>query len=109
MEENKEKLGGEVKRGRPKKEDGRKKRLSIRVDDDFYDEVKELSKMDGNTVTDYIIKSVRMQGNLTRLQHEATEETELSHDKDLMNVNYDDYGPIDDDDDSEEWLRNRQI
>lgn len=62
---------GELKRGRgrPKKEEARRKQLHFRVTENFYNELKELSEMEGESCVDYIIESVRIRGALTRVNN----------------------------------------
>ena len=62
------------KRGRPGKDGAKHRSILIRVDDDFRDELKELSKIEGVTMTEYIIRSVRQCGNLTRFKKQEEEE-----------------------------------
>lgn len=61
-------------RGRPKKTGARRKQLNLRVTEDFYNELKELSEMDGKSCVDYIVESVERNGALTRIIHERKEE-----------------------------------
>lgn len=56
------------KRGRPGKDGAKHREIKIRVDDDFRDELKELCEIEGVSMTEYIIRSVRQCGNLTRFK-----------------------------------------
>lgn len=62
------------KRGRPGKDGAKHRSIMIRVDDDFRDELKELSEIEGVSMTEYIIRSVRQCGNLTRFKKTEEEE-----------------------------------
>lgn len=62
------------KRGRPGKDGAKHDKITIRVDEKFHNELKELSEMEGVSMTDYIIKSVSQYGNLTRFRKKEEEE-----------------------------------
>ena len=62
------------KRGRPGKDGAKHRSILIRVDDDFRDELKELCEIEGVSMTEYIIRSVRQCGNLTRFKKQEEEE-----------------------------------
>lgn len=62
------------KRGRPWKDGEKHREIKIRVDDDFRDELKELCEIEGVSMTEYIIRSVRQCGNLTRFKKQEEEE-----------------------------------
>lgn len=65
-----------TKRGRPRVGSGKQRRITLRVSDDFFKELEELSKLDGMTKTDYIIKSVKTQSALTKIRNEPDDEEE---------------------------------
>lgn len=68
-------------RGRPKKDGvGKTKRITLRVSEDFFNELTELSTMDGQSKTEYIIKSVKAQSALTKLLHEEDDNYEPGFD-----------------------------
>lgn len=77
-----------TKRGRPRIGSGKQRRITLRVSDDFFKELEELSKLDGMTKTDYIIKSVKTQSALTKIRNEPDDEEENY---------YDDFDEFDDD------------
>lgn len=77
-----------AKRGRPRVGSGKQRRITLRVSDDFFKELEELSKLDGMTKTDYIIKSVKTQSALTKIRNEPDDEEENY---------YDDFDEFDDD------------
>lgn len=54
------------KRGRPIKGQRKTRQLNVRVPEEFYDEFVKLCAIDGETQADYIMKSVRTMGNLTK-------------------------------------------
>ena len=56
------------KRGRPVHGDGKNRKITVRVTDDFYNELKKLCAIEGESQTDYIIKSVTGRGNLTKFK-----------------------------------------
>lgn len=62
------------KRGRPGKDGAKHREIKIRVDDDFRSELKELCSIEGVTMTEYIIRSVRQYGNLTRFKKTEDDE-----------------------------------
>lgn len=70
-----------TKRGRPRVGSGKQKRITLRVSDDFFKELEELSKLDGMTKTDYIIKSVKTQSALTKIRNEPDDEEEDYYDE----------------------------
>ena len=70
-----------TKRGRPRVGDGKPRRITLRVSDDFFKELEELSKLDGMTKTDYIIKSVKTQSALTKIRNEPDDEEEDYYDE----------------------------
>lgn len=63
------------KRGRPKEGSGKDHRLCFRVSSDFYNEFKKLCELEGKSQTDYIVESVRINGNITRFKVKEEEET----------------------------------
>lgn len=69
-----------TKRGRPRVGSGKPRRITLRVSDDFFKELEELSKLDGMTKTDYIIKSVKTQSTLTKIRNEPDDEGEDYYD-----------------------------
>ena len=69
-----------TKRGRPRVGSGKQRRITLRVSDDFFKELEELSKLDGVTKTDYIIKSVKTQSALTKIRNEPDEGEEEYYD-----------------------------
>lgn len=69
-----------TKRGRPIVGGGKPRRITLRVSDDFFKELEELSKLDGMTKTDYIIKSVKTQSTLTKIRNEPDEGEEDYYD-----------------------------
>lgn len=81
------------KRGRPKKSTTKRNRINLLVTDEFHKELKELSELEGVTMTDYIIDSVRLRGNLTKAtkgdNSQNTAELELYPDEDYMDYEYD--------------------
>ena len=73
------------KRGRPLKDGAKRKQMCLRISEDFYNELKELSGLEGESYVDYIIESVRLRGALTRITHSSEED-----DIDIYE-DYDDY------------------
>lgn len=69
-----------TKRGRPRVGSGKQRMITLRVSDDFFKELEELSKLDGMTKTDYIIKSVKTQSALTKIRNEPDDEEEDYYD-----------------------------
>lgn len=69
-----------AKRGRPRVGSGKPRRIELRVSDDFFKELEELSKLDGVTKTDYIIKSVKTQSALTKIRNVSDDEEEDYYD-----------------------------
>ena len=69
-----------AKRGRPRVGSGKPRTITLRVSDDFFKELEELSKLDGVTKTDYIIKSVKTQSALTKIRNEPDEGEEEYYD-----------------------------
>ena len=67
-------------RGRPRVGSGKPRTITLRVSDDFFKELEELSKLDGVTKTDYIIKSVKTQSALTKICNEPDDEEENYYD-----------------------------
>lgn len=57
------------KRGRPSENGAKRKRINIRVTEDQYDSIKELCELEGESLTDYIMESVRIRSNLTKSKH----------------------------------------
>ena len=74
-------MGMHTKRGRPRVGSGKQRRITLRVSDDFFKELEELSKLDGMTKTDYIIKSVKTQSALTKIRNEPDDEEEDYYDE----------------------------
>ena len=76
------------KRGRPKKEGGtrKQKRICLRVDEEIYKEIKELSALEGMTQTEYLLRGVQIMNEETKSKHDYSEEYE----------EYDDYFDYDD-------------
>ena len=78
------------KRGRPLKDGAKRKRMEMRVTEDFYKELKELSGLEGESCVDYIIESVRLRGALTRINH-SSEEDDIDIYEDYADYEEDDY------------------
>jgi len=68
------------KRGRPIKGQRKTRQLNVRVPEEFYDEFVKLCAIDGETQADYIMKSVRTMGNLTRFRTTEHNKNELPDD-----------------------------
>lgn len=48
------------RRGRPKKEDAKNRRIEIRMTDNELDRLKNLSESTGDSMTDIVCKAIRM-------------------------------------------------
>lgn len=101
------------KRGRPPKPKVKRDHVNFLAPDGFLEELRELSKLENETMTEYMIKSIRNRGNMTRLAKSQgmsgadelinggpindKEELEVYPDEDYMDYEYDE------DDLEEDW------
>lgn len=75
------------KRGRPVNGQKKTRRIDIRVSEEFYNEFLKLCELDGETQTEYVIKSINAMGNLTR--YKASEESKNDPGDDIFDQWYD--------------------
>lgn len=75
------------RRGRPKETGAKRKRIYLRVTDEQYDFFKEMSNLEGESLTDYFLESGRIRSNLTKSKHHI-EEIEAVPNEDFMDEYY---------------------
>lgn len=65
--------GAKKKRGRPRENGSKNKKIQFRVTKEQYDSFKKLCDLEGESLTDYILESIRIRGNLTKSRHAVDE------------------------------------
>lgn len=79
------------KRGRPKETGSKNRRIGLRVTNEQYTFLKELSDLEGESLTDYILESIRIRSNLTKNKSTFEETEPILDDEYVDNFYEDDY------------------